>query len=107
MAANLKGILPDRAVQAIDAIHNTLDSLQSRFNTLSQKPLLTKPEAEQAFGAATMAKELSVSGSNPLNVTNLLGTSQGFSGTFTVRNAAGTGISTFVFKNGLLVSFTP
>ena len=70
---NLKGILPEKAVQVIEQMSTTLSTLRTQFNALSSKPLITKPEALAEFGPAAQVKALQVSGSNPLNVTGLIG----------------------------------
>jgi hypothetical protein len=108
---SLKGILPDRAVQVLDQIRRSLGTLTTQFNALNSKPLLTVPQADAAYGPAAQVKALQVSGSNPLNLTGLIGVpaglQAGFTGTATVRNAAGTGISTFTFVSGVCTKFTP
>lgn len=70
---SLKGILPDKAVQVIDQLNAAISTLRTQFSALSSKPLLTKPQGDAAYGPATQVKALQVSGSNPLNVTGLIG----------------------------------
>ena len=111
MSQNLKGVIPDKAVTVITQLGTALSSLSTRFNALAAKPLLTKPEADAQYGPPTMVKALQVSGSNPLNIAGLIGTpgfvQAGFTGTATVRNAAGSGTSSFTFVNGICTKFTP
>lgn len=70
---NLKGILPDKAVQALDELAATLSTLKTSFTQFSGKPFVTKPQADSSYGPAAQQKALQVSGSNPLNVAGLIG----------------------------------
>jgi hypothetical protein len=70
---NLKGVLPDRAVQAFNDLTAQIASLGTQFTALSSRPLLDRPTADTLYGAPAMQKALQVSGSNPLNVTGLIG----------------------------------
>ena len=73
MLLNLKGILPDKAVQVIDQLSNSLTSLSTKFTALASQPLVTKPQADAAYGPAAQQAALQVNGPNPLNLTGLIG----------------------------------
>ena len=82
---NLKGILPDRAVQAITDLTNSVSGLKTRFNALNQRPLLDKPTADALYGPAATRAALQVNGSHPLNTMGLVTTLVGpGAGTYTV-----------------------
>jgi len=99
-ASNLRGVLPDRAVEAITALDKTVQSVKVQVEAMKAKPVLTPDQAEVRFGAPAMSKALSVSGTNPLNTVALLGNT-GFSGSFVVGGV------TLVFENGKLQSHNP
>jgi hypothetical protein len=70
---NLKGILPDKAIQVITALQSSLTALQANFTGLLSKGVLTPAQAETSYGSAAQRTELQASGKTPLNVTALPG----------------------------------
>ena len=70
---NLKGILPDKAVQAIQSLSAGLSDLSTKFTALASKPFVTRPQADASYGPAAQKKALQVSGTDPLNITGLIG----------------------------------
>lgn len=72
--STLKGILPDRAVTIIQNALNQLSSLQGAFASFSARPLIDRPTGDTLYGPAAQRKALQVSGTNPLNITGLIGT---------------------------------
>lgn len=100
---SLKGILPDKAVQALDQLATRVDGIHGSVTALQAKQLISKPEADAAYGPAVQAKALQVSGSNPLNLTGLIGLQTGVkAGTY----AIGSITSITVNANGQITNIT-
>lgn len=70
---NLKGVLPDKAVQVITEISSQLGQLKQQFSTLDAKALVTRSDGDRLYGSSAQRKELQVSGKTPLNITGLIG----------------------------------
>jgi hypothetical protein len=70
---NLKGILPDKAIQVITALQSELGTLGTNFKGLLSKGVLTPSQAETSFGPTAQRSALQASGKTPMNVSGLPG----------------------------------
>jgi hypothetical protein len=70
---NLKGILPDKAVQYLAALAAQITDTSAQLLSLQRLSPVSRKEADKLYGPAALRAALQVNGSNPLNITGLIG----------------------------------
>lgn len=108
---NLRGVLPDKAVQAITDLTTKLSTLSVRVETLSGQKFVTRGQADKLYGPERQRADLQVSGSHPLNLSGLVGQlSPVAAGTYTVGAAltgGGNPGTITVGQDGRITAITP